>query len=158
MTVEDVTRRWSPPSPVGDDWRFEFPFTVNLVEAYPLSGYLTHIFQTHEDSSAEDFVAEGSLHEVIPGRPFEGYRVSATVWLAPYDLAISQDVALELEPVTGENLYRIMIVIRRRSGDLAQWQTINRRFFKVLRKRFSRVEDPSESNQGPVPEGRGTGA
>ena len=145
MTVEDVTRRWSPPLPEGDDWRFEFPFTVSQVEAYPLSGYLTHIFQTHEDSSAEDFVAEGSGHDVIPGHPFESYRVSATVWLAPYDLAISQDVQLELVPDTQENLYRILIVIHRRSGDLAQWQTINRRFFKVLRKRFLVWRTLSES-------------
>ena len=145
MTVEDVTRRWVPPTPDGDDWRFEFPFTVTIPEAYPLAGYLAHIFQTHEDSSAEDFVAEGAAHDVVPARPLEGYRVSATVWLAPYDLAISQDVALELEPVPGESLYRIMIAIRRRSGDLAQWQTINRRFFTVLRKRFLVWRTLSES-------------
>ena len=83
MTVEDVTRRWAPPTPDGDNWRFEFPFTVTIPEAYPLAGYLAHIFQTHEDSSAEDFVAEGSVHDVVPARPLEGYRVSATVWLPP---------------------------------------------------------------------------
>ena len=136
MTVEDVTRRWSPPPPDGDDWRFEFPFTVTVPEALPLSGYLNHIFQTHEDSSAEDFVAEGTTLDAIPGDTLDTYHVAATVWLAPYDLAISQDVRLELEPVLHERLYRILIVIRRRSGDLAQWQTINRRFFTVLRKRF----------------------
>ena len=58
------------------------------------------------------------------------------VWLAPYDLAISQEVKLELEPVPGERLYRILIVIQRKSGDRAQWQTINRRYLTVLRKRF----------------------
>lgn len=136
MTVEDVKRRWVPPPPKGDDWCFEFPFTVPPQEAYPLSRYLNHIFQTHEDSSAEDFVAEKSVHEVIPAQPFEKYRVSAMVWLAPYDLAISQEVKLELEPVPGERLYRILIVIHRESGDRAQWQTINRRYFTVLRKRF----------------------
>ena len=136
MTVEDVTRRWAPPTPDGDDWRFEFPFTVTVPEALPLAGYLNHIFQTHEDSSAEDFVVEGAMLDVIPGETFDTYHVAATVWLAPYDLAISQDVRLELEPVPQERLYRILIVIHRRSGDLAQWQTINRRFFTVLRKRF----------------------
>ncbi|MXZ74795.1 MAG: FtsX-like permease family protein [Gemmatimonadetes bacterium] len=136
MTVEDVTRRWSPPPPDEDDWCFEFPFTVTVPEALPLSGYLNHIFQTHEDSSAEDFVAEGTTLDAIPGDNYDTYHVASTVWLAPYDLAISQDVRLELEPVLHEKLYRILIVIHRRSGDLAQWQTINRRFFTVLRKRF----------------------
>jgi hypothetical protein len=136
MTVEDVTRRWSPPSPVGDDWQFEFPFTVTVPEALPLSGYLTHVFKTHEDSSAEDFVTEGAMLDVIPGDTYDTYHVAASVWLAPYDLAISQEVRLQLEPVPEERLYRILIVIRRRSGDWAQWQTINRRFFTVLRKRF----------------------
>jgi hypothetical protein len=136
MTVEDVNRRWEPPIPDGDRWRFEFPFTVSVIEAMPLSGYLTHIFKTHEDSSAEDFVAEDSSTHMVPGEPLDSYEVKATIWLAPYDLAISQDVQLDLEPMTDEHLYRIMVNINRRSGDWSQWQTINRRFFTVLRKRF----------------------
>ncbi|MDP7236571.1 MAG: FtsX-like permease family protein, partial [Candidatus Latescibacteria bacterium] len=136
MTVEDVNRRWKPPVPEGDAWRFEFPFTVSAVEALPLSNYLTHIFKTHEDSSAEDFVTENSFLSCVSGEHFETYQVNATVWLAPYDLAISQDVCLEIEQIPDEHLYRIMVSINRRSGDWSQWQTINRRFFTVLRKRF----------------------
>jgi hypothetical protein len=136
MTVEDVNRRWKPPVPEGDAWRFEFPFTVSAVEALPLSNYLTHIFKTHEDSSAEDFVAENSFLSSVSGEHLETYQVNATVWLAPYDLAISQDVCLEIEQIPDEHLYRIMVSINRRSGDWSQWQTINRRFFTVLRKRF----------------------
>lgn len=138
MTVEDVTRRWKPPVPDGDDWSFEFPFTVTATEALPLSAYLTHIFRTHEDSSAENFVSENTALSCDNAAALATYRVSTTAWLAPYDLAISQDVTLEAEPMEDEGLglYRILVRIHRRSGDWAQWQTINRRFFSVLRKRF----------------------
>ncbi|MBM3264432.1 MAG: M28 family peptidase [candidate division Zixibacteria bacterium] len=133
MTVEDVTRRWKPPAPEGDRWTFEFPFTVSAIEAPGLSAYLTHIFRSHEDSSAEDFVAENSRMADTGGG---AYEVRTTTWLAPYDLAISQEVALRLEPSPDDGIYRILIDLYRLSGDGAQWQTINRRFFGVLRKRF----------------------
>jgi hypothetical protein len=136
MTVEDVTRRWEPPLPEGDEWRFEFPFTLTTSEALGLSAYLTHIFRAHEDSSAEQFVAEGTRLSRYRGAGMEGYVMESTVWLAPYDLAISQDARITVEPVPEEKIYRILIGLRRRSGDWNQWQTINRRFFSALRKRF----------------------
>ncbi|MEE2710183.1 MAG: FtsX-like permease family protein [Gemmatimonadota bacterium] len=138
MTVEDVTRRWEPPQPDGDEWSFDFPFTVNTQETLPLSSYLAHIFRTHEDSSSEDFVTDNTTLKPVSAEDPNTYSVSGTVWLAPYDLAISQDVILALENAEEEDLklYKIIITIRRRSGDWAQWQTINRRFFGVLRKRF----------------------
>ena len=138
MTVEDVTRRWEPPQPDGDEWSFEFPFTVSAQEALPLSSYLAHIFRTHEDSSSEDFVTDNTSLKSVSTEDPNTFSVTGTVWLAPYDLAISQDVVLALEYAGEEdlNLYRIIISIRRRSGDWTQWQTINRRFFGVLRKRF----------------------
>ena len=138
MTVEDVTRRWEPPLPEGDDWHFEFPFTVAGLEALPLSAYLAHIFRTHEDSSSEDFVSDQTDLAHSNGADHATYHVKTITWLAPYDLAISQDVTLEAEPISDEkeNLYRILVHLHRRSGDWAQWQTINRRFFSVLRKRF----------------------
>ena len=154
MTVEDVNRRWKPPVPEGDAWRFEFPFTVSAVEALPLSNYLTHIFKTHEDSSAEDFVAENSFLSSVSGEHLETYQVNATVWLAPYDLAISQDVCLEIEQIPDEHLYRIMVSINRRSGDWSQWQTINRRFFTVLRKRFLVWRTLAESIKAQYQENR----
>lgn len=138
MTVEDVTRRWHPPQPEGDDWRFEFPFTVAEAEALPLSSYLAHIFRTHEDSSSEDFVTEGAALTPVRIDGRDTFQVTGKIWLAPYDLGISQDARLELEPALeeGERLYRIMVGLHRHSGDLAQWQTINGKFFSVLRKRF----------------------
>lgn len=136
MTVEDVTRRWKPPDPDGDDWRFEFPFTVTSVEALPLCAYLARVFRAHADSSAEDFVTENTRLAQVNGTTGGTYQVMATVWLAPYDLAISQDVTLEVSALGEDSLYRIVVHLHRRSGDWASWQTMNRRFFSVLRKRF----------------------
>lgn len=136
MTVEDVTRRWEPPIPDGDQWHFDFPFTVTIPEALGLSAYLTHIFRAHEDSSAESFVAENTTLSTSSRSNRPSYQVLTTIWLAPYDLAISQDVEVWIAPAPDEEVYSIMIRFARRSGDWAQWQTINRRFFGLLRKRF----------------------
>ena len=59
------------------------------------------------------------------------------VWLAPYDLGVSQRVSLRTLPSEEiDGIYRIEILLERVSGDVASWQRLNTRFLSVLRKRF----------------------
>jgi hypothetical protein len=59
------------------------------------------------------------------------------VWLAPYDLGVSQRVTLRTTPTHDlEGVYRIVMEIRRVSGDVASWKRLNTNFLGVLRKRF----------------------
>ena len=45
MAVPDVNRQWSFPDPDGDDWSFEFPFTISRTETLGLCAYLTRFFR-----------------------------------------------------------------------------------------------------------------
>jgi ABC-type antimicrobial peptide transport system permease subunit len=138
MAVPDVGREWKFPEPDGDDWSFDFPFTIGSVEVLGMYTYLTKVFESYEEGSLGAFVTENvKLTSVKDDQGALRYQISMMTWLAPYDLGISQKVSLSAAPAEDEHaLYAVWVDIHRESGDVASWQRINRRFLSVLRKRF----------------------
>jgi hypothetical protein len=137
LSVPDVTRRWKFPEPEGDDWHFDFPFTIGRRDALGTCAYLYRIFSAYGEGSVGDFMTEG----VGLGLAREGedpvYHLDLQVWLAPYDLGVSQQVVLRMLPAEDiAGIYRIEMEIHRTSGDVASWQRLNTSFLDVLRKRF----------------------
>ncbi len=65
-----------------------------------------------------------------------GYTIDTTVWLAPYDLGVSQDVHFEAVPAGEHNIFTMALTIDRLSGDAASWRRVNQGFMNVLRKQF----------------------
>src|SRR5690349_25162455 len=57
-------------------------------------------------------------------------------WLAPFDLGVSQRVAIETTPTDTPDVYDIRLIIDRESGDISNWKRVNRRFLNTLRKQF----------------------
>ena len=58
MAVPDVNRQWSFPDPEGDDWRFEFPFTISRTETLGLCAYLTRFFESYGESTLGSFMTD----------------------------------------------------------------------------------------------------
>lgn len=72
--------------------------------------------------------------ETMPLGP--GYRLTGRVWLAPFDLGVSQTIALDTAPTDLEDVYEVHLTLTRVSGDVSNWKRVNRRFLNVLRKQF----------------------
>ena len=163
MAVPDVNRQWSFPEPEGDDWRFEFPFTISRKETLGLCAYLTRFFESYGESTLGSFMTDEvaltgkenfalatgrSAGRPVGTSPGEGrpsdavpdastYEISMKTWLAPYDTGVSQRVSLHAAPAEEEHdLYAVWVHIYRLSGDVDSWQRLNRRFLNVLRKQF----------------------
>ncbi len=154
MAVPDVNRQWSIPEPDGDDWSFEFPFTISRTETLGLCAYLTRFFESYGESTLGSFMTdEVALTGVVGGGvdgddPGDGgdpvvnagaaaYEISMKTWLAPYDTGVSQRVTLHASLAEEEHgLYAVWVHIFRLSGDVDSWQRLNRRFLNVLRKQF----------------------
>ncbi|NQT54471.1 hypothetical protein HQ576_20615, partial [bacterium] len=136
MAVPDVTRRWEFPPPVGDDWQFEFPFTVGGTEILGMYAYLTRFLQSYGETSIGAFYTENVVLDKAEASHRAHYVISARCWLAPYDLGISQDVRFEAVPTGEHGLYAMDVIIHRLSGDTLSWQRMNRGFLNVLRKQF----------------------
>ncbi|MDA0709574.1 MAG: hypothetical protein O3B73_05110, partial [bacterium] len=136
MAVPDVTRRWKLPDPDGDHWHFEFPFTVGGKDVFGLSVFLVDYFESHMGEAMGSFYTEGARLGSFEGKKGREYTISTTVWLAPYDLGVSQNVLFEAVP-TGENqIFAMALTLDRLSGDAASWRRVNQGFMNVLRKQF----------------------
>ena len=142
MAVPDIERKWKLPEPEGDEWHFDLPFTVLAEESLGLNIFMRDYFDAHADESASDFYTDqvtfNRAVETTEGREEEAYNIGMMVWLAPYDLGVSQSIRLMTSPVGGEEeeLYKITLDVHRESGEIASWKRVNRRFLNLVRKQL----------------------
>lgn len=136
--VPDTVRRWRPPPPTGDDWVFAFPFMVSEHEVEGLCGFLASYFQAYGEESIGDFYADKVRVvrelDAVSGRT--EYAVQLLLWLAPFDMGVSQYVQIECAPGTTRGAYSVEVFLRRLSGQDTYWQRVNGRFVNHLRKEF----------------------
>ncbi len=136
MAVPDVTRRWRLPDPEGDTWRFEFPFTVGGRDVIGLSIFLKDYFDSYSEESIGSFYTEGAELESSETDLGENYSISMRVWLAPFDLGVSQEVLFEATPTEIPGIYGIRVIIKRLSGEDSSWRKVNSSFMNSVRKQF----------------------
>jgi len=137
MAVPDVTRRWVLPEPKGDNWKFEFPFTVSELEVLGLVTFLTEYFNSYQDVSLGNFYTNGAklTYEKLPvGK--NKYIINTEIWLAPFDLGVSQKLKVIMYPLGEYNFYTINLFLTRTSGEFTDWKRLNRRFLDGIRKQF----------------------
>ena len=144
MAVPDVTRKWRLPPSEGDQWNFEFPFTVSGHEVLGLSVFLIGYFDSYSEESVGTFYTEGASLDRVETEHGEGYSISMTIGLAPFDLGVSQYVVFRAVPEAEHNIYVVTLQIRRLSGEDSSWRRVNQRFINVIRKQFLiwRTVDP----------------
>ncbi len=136
MAVPDVTRKWKLPPPEGDEWNFEFPFTVSGHEVLGLNVFLIGYFDSYSEESIGTFYTDGARlsYEEIPAGT--SYAIDMNIWLAPFDLGVSQHVTLRAIPDAEHNIYSVELRLQRLSGEDASWRRVNQRFMNVIRKQF----------------------
>jgi Peptidase family M28 len=131
-----VDRSWRVPDPEGDHWTIPLPFAVTGEQASGMNSFLHEWFAAYEEYSIGDFVTQGVHSEDFEAEFGKAYRVGCMCWLAPFDLGVSQRVAIETIPTSTEGVYYIHLIIDRESGDISNWKRVNRRFLNTLRKQF----------------------
>jgi len=140
MAVPDIERKWKLPEPEGDEWHFDLPFTVLLEESLGMNIFLRDYFDAHADESASDFYTDQVNFERKKRSTGEDeFAIEMMVWLAPYDLGVSQRISLKTVPAEEKeekDLYKIFLQVHRESGEIASWKRVNRRFLNLLRKQF----------------------
>ncbi len=85
---------------------------------------------------------DGSLQVQVPENvalghdDMEVYRLALRIWLAPFDMGVSQDADILLMPSQEEGLYEMQLRLVRRSGETSAWQRVNRGFIGDLRRQL----------------------
>ena len=136
MAVPDVTRRWRLPPPEGDEWRIDFPFTVAGTDVLGLCVFLIGYFDSYSEESIGTFYTDGAHLDTFESEQGTGYAIAMNIWLAPFDLGVSQHVVFRATPEGEYNIFNISLRIGRLSGEDASWRRVNQRFMNVIRKQF----------------------
>ena len=131
-----IERSWRVPDPDGDHWIVPLPFAVTGDQASGLNSFLGEWFSAYEEYSIGDFVTQGVIMEEFQHANGLAYRIKCMTWLAPFDLGVSQRVAVETTPTVTPDVFEINLLIDRESGDISNWKRVNRRFLNTLRRQF----------------------
>ncbi len=133
-----IERRWSLPEPQGDTMDVLLPFTVTGRDAYGVSAFLKEFFDEYVGYAGGEFLAEDVRLDPVTyeDKDEDGMAVRLRMWLAPYDLGVSQDFMLECRPTGDREIYEIHIRLNRLAGDITSWKKTNSLFMAGIRKQF----------------------
>ncbi len=136
IAMPGIERRWNLPDPEGDLLRMNLPFTVTGDQALGVNMYLREFFMAHTDYSLGQF---STADIEMSRKDFEkgaGFSLSSMVWLAPYDLGVSERLAVQTVPTDDPEIFTIETEIIRQSGDDASWMRVTRNFINIMRKQY----------------------
>lgn len=136
VSVPGIERRWRLPAPQGDYLHILLPFTVSSAQAVGIMMFLREYLEAHTDYSLGHFSTDRVQMSAFPTDHGEGYRLECMVWLAPYDLGVSEYFIIETRPTEDIFVNTIHITIRRESGDESSWLRVTRNFLNLIRKQF----------------------
>lgn len=127
---------WKMPEPEGDDISFDLPFTFDTHDRFAVISFFHSFLEDHGEGGSGRFSAsppvidaQGTGEDILPS-------VSATIWLKPYDLGVSQNLEISLprDPDTGDFIARFSI--RRLTGTRESWLRLNTTLVVVFREQF----------------------
>jgi ABC-type lipoprotein release transport system permease subunit len=118
--------------PDGDTWTLPLPFSVSTAEARPLVGFLADWLKAYEEYTIGSFVTSGTKLSSDGDR----HSVTASAWIAPYDLAVSQALKIEAVPGSVPGTYVLSLTLERLGGEPRNWIKLNKRFLTSIRRQF----------------------
>lgn len=136
IAMPGIERRWTLPEPEDDQIKMKLPFTVTGDQALGVNVFLREYLAAHADYSLGHFSTADIEMDTYVDELGEGYQISVMVWLAPYDLGVSERLLLQTVPTEDEEVYQIQAVIIRESGDESSWIRVTRNFINMLRKQY----------------------
>ncbi|MBT6149481.1 MAG: hypothetical protein HOH74_28845, partial [Gemmatimonadetes bacterium] len=114
-----------------------FPFMVGVSEIEGIAGFLASFFNAYGEESIGVLYAD-KVRILVEERE-DGERelaVQLLLWLAPFDMGVSQFVQIDLAPSATPGVHGVFVYILRLSGQDTYWQRVNGSFFNALRKQF----------------------
>jgi len=133
VAVPALERQWRLPSPQGEEIVLDLPFTVSGSSALGILGYLYEFLSAHVERSVGHFATDNVALRL--GMQDE-VELLFDVWLAPFDLGVSQNTILRALAQDEDGFRGLRMVMRRLSGDEASWISVNRTFINGMRKQF----------------------
>jgi hypothetical protein len=164
IAIPDVNRAWTLPEPRGNELGLTLPFLMKYQEQRGIGAFLRDYYLAHQDVSHGLFsTADLSLGFHCPTTRPDGMawgkggeedcvRMTARVWLAPFDLGIRERVEILFWPAAEDPRYlEIQIVLRREAGEANAWRRTSKAFLDDLRKQllvWRSLDEEAQSHYG----------
>ena len=132
---------WDLPEPDDDYLRFHLPFTFNFRGRIGILAFFDRKLLDHGEGGAGRFFSEVPKLSLDPEpRPQGGVSyvpsITATIGLKPFDLGVSQKLAIAMPPDEEAREYKVRIEIQRLSGTRDSWLRLNKDFVSQIRQHF----------------------
>ena len=132
---------WSLPEPQGNFLHFHLPFTFNRQGRVGILAFFDRKLLDHGEGGSGRFFSNQPKFFVAPEEHTlvdKTYvpAISATVWLKPFDQAVSQNLTISMPPDEEAREYKVRIEIERLSGTRDSWLRLNRDFVSQIRQHF----------------------
>ena len=132
---------WELPQPVGDTLQFNLPFTFTRRDRIAILAFFNRYFIDHSEGSSGAFYSgqpRFGINDNLDKLDNDSYipEICTQIWLKPFDLGVSQEIAITLltDPETKE--YIATISLYRVSGTVEAWHRLNHTFVALLRRHF----------------------
>jgi hypothetical protein len=132
--VPSGKRKWSLPDNDGNEMHVVFPFIYQPDLVLGIMGYLGDYFSRFTEASFGDLIAD--LHAIQAGEDDAGrptYGIHYDIALAPFDLGVTQRVEFVSLHDERVQAHRVIMDIRRVSGQDSNWTATNKPFLEGLR-------------------------
>ncbi len=129
-----VARSWKMPTPDGDYFKMEFPFTVSEYDFTGMVSYLAEHFREHSESGMGKFTSENV--QITRQKDTNHLALSSDMYLAPFDLGISHRFRMTAVASEIPGVNEVFIEAWRMSGSHSDWRRSNKVFLRELRKQF----------------------
>ncbi|MCS6859373.1 MAG: ABC transporter permease [Abditibacteriales bacterium] len=136
IAVPDVERKWRLPEPDGDRMDIRMPFMLTGGHAKACCAFLVEFFEAYVDYTGGEFYTDAVHFDSFETDLGRGYSITMRLWLAPYDLGVSQWLDLRMTPAEEGHVFEIVLHLTRESGDVNSWKKTNWLFLNTLRKQF----------------------
>jgi hypothetical protein len=145
---------WSLPEPEEDELEFDLPFNFSTRGRVAVLAFFQRYLSDHGEGSAGRFFAgvpqiEVSLDEEEGGTGGYIPEIVTTIWLKPFDLAVSQRMTIAMPPDPETGQYKARILLERLSGTRESWMRLNKGFVASIRRHFLhwRAVTPQERDE-----------
>jgi len=127
---------WRMPEGEGDLVEVALPFTMTKRNGVGVLAFLHEYLEGHLHPTSPAFRCEQVRGRVLEDEDSEALSIEGKVYLAPYDMGVSQKVAWFLKPLSEGDLFRISYRAERIGGELQSWRRANFVFMDALRQQF----------------------
>lgn len=141
---------WKLPEPDGDTLAFDLPFNFRRRGRMAVLSFFDRYLRDHAEGSAGSFFT-GNTRMGVDVDEAGDYipQIETTVWLKPFDLAVSQRMVISLPVDEETGQFKARISLTRLSGTRESWLRLNQHFVAQVRRHFLhwRAVSPAEREE-----------